>query len=131
MIMKRTSIILTAALGIGLAACANSNSQSGDGKVVNDSTEIIVKKGTDKDTLSVNRAVNKGKAVEQKASEVGNKAEKTYDKSKKAVTNAAEKTADKAEKVYDDSKKAVKDAADKTKEKAKEGWEKVKEKVNE
>ena len=117
MIMKRTSIILTAALGIGLAACANPNSQSGDGKAVNDSTEIIVKKGTDKDTLSVNRAVNKGKAivndgkqtVEQKASEVGNKAEKTYDK----------------------SKKAVKDAADKTKEKAKEGWEKVKEKVNE
>ena len=91
MIMKRTSIIITAALGIGLAACANPNSQSGDGKVVNDSTEIIVKKGTDKDTLSVNRAVNKGKAivndgkqtVEQKASEVGNKAEKTYDKSKK------------------------------------------------
>ncbi len=139
MIMKRTSIIITAALGIGLAACANPNSQSGDGKAVNDSTEIIVKKGTDKDTLSVNRAVKKGKAivndgkqtVEQKASEVGNKAEKTYDKSKKAVTNAAEKTADKAEKVYDDSKKAVKDAADKTKEKAKEGWEKVKEKVNE
>ena len=47
MIMKRTSIILTAALGIGLAACANSNSQSGDGKVVNDSTEIIVKKVSD------------------------------------------------------------------------------------
>lgn len=43
MIMKRTSIILTAALGIGLAACANSNSQSGDGKVVNDSTEIITR----------------------------------------------------------------------------------------
>ena len=63
MIMKRTSIILTAALGIGLAACANPNSQSGDGKAVNDSTEIIVKKGTDKDTLSVNRAVNKGKAI--------------------------------------------------------------------
>ena len=71
MIMKRTSIIITAALGIGLAACANPNSQSGDGKAVNDSTEIIVKKGTDKDTLSVNRAVNKGKAIQRRKADRG------------------------------------------------------------
>ncbi len=124
--MKRTPITLIIMAGFCITACANSNDTSKDlppGKVVDDSTTIIVSEQTpETDSISETNISQKSKEIINTSSE---KVKKTYDKSKEAVTNAAEKAAQKTENAYDKSKEAVTNAA----EKAKSEWNNIKEKI--